>query len=91
MREAAVGGAPDRVTRRWRRHRVVFSFLGLVSERFHRILLEEWAYIRDWHSETERHLAYDGFMHFCGRRGSRASGVLVDVVASRSAMLGYVS
>lgn len=27
-------------------------------------MLEEWAYIRDWHSETERHLAYDGFVHF---------------------------
>ena len=33
-------------------------------ERFHRILLEEWAYIRPWTSETERHRAYDGFMHF---------------------------
>lgn len=33
-------------------------------ERFHRILLEEWAYIRDWTSEAERHHAYDGFIHF---------------------------
>ena len=33
-------------------------------ERFHRILLEEWAYIRDWSSETERHHAYTGFIHF---------------------------
>lgn len=33
-------------------------------ERFHRILLEEWAYIRPWTSESERHTAYDGFIHF---------------------------
>ncbi|MBT8202888.1 MAG: IS481 family transposase [Acidimicrobiia bacterium] len=33
-------------------------------ERFHRILLEEWAYIRDWSSETQRHQAYPGFIHF---------------------------
>ena len=33
-------------------------------ERFHRILLEEWAYIRDWTSETERHAGYTTFIHF---------------------------
>lgn len=33
-------------------------------ERFHRILLEEWAYIRDWHSDTQRSAAYAGFVHF---------------------------
>ncbi|MGH8914244.1 MAG: IS481 family transposase [Acidimicrobiia bacterium] len=33
-------------------------------ERFHRILLEEWAYIRHWNSEDERHHAYTGFIHF---------------------------
>lgn len=33
-------------------------------ERFHRILLEEWAYIRHWTSEAERHHAYTGFIHF---------------------------
>jgi transposase InsO family protein len=33
-------------------------------ERFHRILLEEWAYIRDWTSETQRADGYDHFMHF---------------------------
>ncbi len=27
-------------------------------ERFHRILLEEWAYIRVWTSEAERHAGY---------------------------------
>ena len=33
-------------------------------ERFHRILLEEWAYIRPWSSETERQLGYEAFIHF---------------------------
>jgi transposase InsO family protein len=33
-------------------------------ERFHRILLEEWAYIRPWTSETQRRRAYRGFIHF---------------------------
>src|SRR5690606_16164641 len=32
-------------------------------ERFRRILLDEWAYIRHWNSETERHQAYTGFIH----------------------------
>lgn len=30
-------------------------------ERFHRILLEEWAYIRPWSSEAERHAGYEHF------------------------------
>ena len=42
-------------------------------ERFHRILLEEWAYIRDWHSEAERHVAYDGFMHFYNHHRSHGA------------------
>ena len=33
-------------------------------ERYHRILLEEWAYIRDWHSQTEREAGYADFTHF---------------------------
>ena len=33
-------------------------------ERFHRILLEEWAYIRPWTSENQRATGYDRFMHF---------------------------
>jgi transposase InsO family protein len=33
-------------------------------ERFHRTLLEEWAYIRPWSSETQRHAGYRGFIHF---------------------------
>ncbi len=43
-------------------------------ERFHRILLEEWAYIRPWHSDHERHVAYDGFVHFYNHH--RAHGAL---------------
>jgi transposase InsO family protein len=33
-------------------------------ERFHRILIEEWAYIRDWTSETQRFAAHHRFTHF---------------------------
>ena len=33
-------------------------------ERFHRILLEEWAYIRPWTSEHQRATHYAGFIHF---------------------------
>ncbi len=43
-------------------------------ERFHRILLEEWAYIRPWTSETQRSTAYDGFIHFYNHH--RAHGAL---------------
>ena len=43
-------------------------------ERFHRILLEEWAYIRPWHSDQQRHLAYDRFLHFYNHH--RAHGAL---------------
>jgi transposase InsO family protein len=42
-------------------------------ERFHRILLEEWAYIRPWHSETERTDAYGGFIHFYNHHRSHGS------------------
>jgi transposase InsO family protein len=43
-------------------------------ERFHRILLEEWAYIRPWSSEAERAEAYAGFIHFYNHH--RAHGAL---------------
>ena len=33
-------------------------------ERYHRVLLEEWAYIRPWTSEAQRHAGYAGFVHF---------------------------
>ena len=43
-------------------------------ERFHRILLEEWAYIRDWHTDQERSIEYDHFIHFYNHH--RAHGAL---------------
>jgi len=42
-------------------------------ERFHRILLEEWAYITAWRSEAERHVAYFGFCHFYNHHRSHGS------------------
>jgi transposase InsO family protein len=42
-------------------------------ERFHRILLEEWAYIRPWTSEAQRTAAYDGFIHFCNHHRSHGA------------------
>jgi len=42
-------------------------------ERFHRILLEEWAYIRPWTSDTQRHDAYHGFIHFYNHHRSHGS------------------
>ena len=42
-------------------------------ERFHRILLEEWAYIRPWTSETERVAGYLHFMHFYNRHRSHGA------------------
>lgn len=43
-------------------------------ERYHRILLEEWAYIRDWHTDQERTIEYDHFVHFYNHH--RAHGAL---------------
>ena len=43
-------------------------------ERYHRILLEEWAYIRDWNSDAERSAACDDFVHFYNHH--RAHGAL---------------
>jgi transposase-like protein len=42
-------------------------------ERFHRILLEEWAYVRPWTSETQRTRAYAGFIHFYNHHRSHGS------------------
>ena len=42
-------------------------------ERFHRILLEEWAYIRPWTSDTQRTRAYEGFIHFYNQHRSHGS------------------
>ena len=43
-------------------------------ERYHRILLEEWAYIRDWTTDQQRTAAYDNFVHFYNHH--RAHGAL---------------
>lgn len=42
-------------------------------ERYHRILLEEWAYIRPWRSETQRAAAYTGFVHFYNHHRSHGA------------------
>ena len=42
-------------------------------ERYHRTLLEEWAYIRPWASETERHAGYNGFTHFYNHHRSHGA------------------
>jgi len=42
-------------------------------ERFHRILLEEWAYIRPWLSDTERTTGYARFMHFYNHHRSHGA------------------
>jgi transposase InsO family protein len=42
-------------------------------ERFHRILLEEWAYIRPWTSEQQRTAAYHGFIHFYNHHRSHGA------------------
>ena len=42
-------------------------------ERFHRILLEEWAYIRPWTSEGERLTHYERFCHFYNHHRSHGS------------------
>lgn len=42
-------------------------------ERYHRILLEEWAYIRAWASETERSAGYAGFVHFYNHHRSHGA------------------
>ena len=42
-------------------------------ERFHRILLEEWAYIRPWTSEHQRTTAYRGFLHFYNHHRSHGA------------------
>lgn len=42
-------------------------------ERYHRILLEEWAYIRPWTSEAKRHAGYDKFVHFYNHHRSHGA------------------
>jgi transposase InsO family protein len=42
-------------------------------ERFHRILLEEWAYIRPWTSEAQRVAGYEQFCHFYNQHRSHGA------------------
>jgi transposase InsO family protein len=42
-------------------------------ERFHRILLEEWAYLRPWTSEQQRTRAYTQFLHFYNHHRSHGA------------------
>jgi transposase InsO family protein len=42
-------------------------------ERFHRILAEEWAYIRPWTSETQRAATYPSFLHFYNHHRSHGA------------------
>jgi transposase InsO family protein len=42
-------------------------------ERYHRILLEEWAYIRAWTSEDQRSAGYTGFVHFYNHHRSHGA------------------
>ena len=42
-------------------------------ERYHRTLLEEWAYIRPWSSEGERAAGYAGFTHFYNHHRSHGA------------------
>ena len=42
-------------------------------ERYHRILLEEWAYIRPWTSEARRHAGYAKFTHFYNHHRSHGA------------------
>lgn len=42
-------------------------------ERFHRILLEEWAYIRPWTSEAQRVRAHRQFIHFYNHHRSHGA------------------
>ena len=42
-------------------------------ERFHRILLEEWAYIRPWTSDRQRAAGYDHFTHFYNQHRSHGA------------------
>ena len=42
-------------------------------ERFHRILIEEWAYISNWTSEHQRAQAFAGFLHFYNHHRSHGA------------------
>jgi transposase InsO family protein len=57
-------------------------------ERFHRILLEEWAYIRPWRTDQQRTAAYAGFMHFYNRHRSHGALGWATPIAALNRHLG---
>jgi transposase InsO family protein len=57
-------------------------------ERFHRILLEEWAYVRDWTSDPQRRAAYDGFMHSYNHHRSHGALGWATPMATLNRLLG---
>ena len=57
-------------------------------ERFHRILLEEWAYVRDWTSDAQRRAAYDGFIHFYNHHRSHGALGWATPMATLNRLLG---
>jgi transposase InsO family protein len=57
-------------------------------ERFHRILLEEWAYIRDWTSEPARTHGHHQFMHFYNRHRSHGALGWHTPIATRNHLAG---
>jgi len=57
-------------------------------ERFHRILLEEWAYIRPWMSDAERTAAYDDFIHFYNHHRSHGALGWHSPIATLAQLLG---
>jgi len=57
-------------------------------ERYHRILLEEWAYIRPWTSEAQRHTGYLDFTHFYNQHRSHGALGWQPPMATLTQLLG---
>jgi transposase InsO family protein len=57
-------------------------------ERFHRVLLEEWAYIRSWMSDAERTSGYEDFIHFYNHHRSHGALGWQSPIATLAQLLG---
>jgi transposase InsO family protein len=57
-------------------------------ERYHRILLEEWAYIRPWTSERQRVTGYQHFTHFYNQHRSHGALGWHSPMATLTQLLG---
>ena len=57
-------------------------------ERFHRILLEEWAYIRPWRSERERQAGYRRFLHFYNHHRSHGALTWATPIGALTSLTG---